>query len=417
MKRSPLVVIFVTVLIDLIGFGIVIPVLPRYAELFHGSVREIGLLVVCYSLMQFIFSPILGGLSDTYGRRPVLLFSIIGAGFSYIIVGLAQSLAMLFIGRTLAGIMGANLSTAQAYIADVTAPEERAKGMGLIGAAFGLGFVAGPMLGGLLYTVNEHLPFFFTAGLSFANAGLLYFVLPETVTPDHPARARAGGNRLSALFGAFNQARLALVTLLYFLLVTAFSMMTTAFVPFTQYRFGYGPRENGGVFFLIGLTAAIFQGLLIGRLVKRFGEIKLAIAGTLILLAGFLAVPFLSPLHTGALAALLFCAASFAIGNGLTSTTLASLASKSVGPEEQGRVLGMTQGFASLARVAGPGLVSVLSFSAAAANSLHLDDHSVLRTFWAAAGITLLAALLAFYFASRYATEPATSTGAATAGA
>ena len=397
MKRSPLLVIFITVFIDLIGFGIVIPVLPRYAESFNASIREIGLLVVSYSLMQFIFSPILGGMSDKRGRRPILLVSIIGAGFSYIIVGLAHSLVLLFVGRILAGIMGANISTAQAYIADVTKPEERARGMGLIGAAFGLGFVFGPALGGLLYTVSPNLPFFFTAGLSFANAVLLYFVLPETITPDHPARMSAGGNRFSVLSGTFGQARLILVILLYFLVVTAFSMMTTAFVPFTQYRFAFEPLQNGYLFLFIGLVAAIFQGALIGRLVKRFGETALLIIGGLILLGSFLLVP-----HTIALAGLLICAGSFAIGNGLATTTLTSLASKSVGPAEQGRILGLTQSFASLGRVIGPGLVSLLFYSKIATNALHVDDASVRLTFWTAAAIMLATVILAVYFARYY---------------
>lgn len=403
MKRSPLLVIFITVFIDLIGFGIVIPVLPRYAETFNASVREISWLVVCYSLMQFIFSPILGAWSDRIGRRPILLVSIIGAGLSYILVGFAHSLALVFIGRTIAGIMGANLSTAQAYIADVTTPEERARGMGLIGAAFGLGFVFGPALGGLLYTVSPGLPFFFTAGLSLANALLLYFVLPETITPDHPARSQERRSRWQIMSSAFTQGRLALVILLYFMVVTAFSMMTTAFVPFTQYRFEFGPLQNGYLFLFIGIIASVFQGLLIGKLVKRFGETALLIVGGAMLAGGFLLAP--QTLH---LAGLLFCAGLFAIGNGLGTTTLTSLASKSVGPMEQGSVLGLTQSFASLARVVGPGLVSVLSYSALATNALHLDDASVRRTFWTAAAIMLLTIVLSVYFARAYATRQET---------
>src|ERR1044072_2717666 len=189
MKRSPLVVIFTTVFIDLVGFGIVIPVLPFYAEgtRFNASPRIVGLLFASYSLMQLIFSPVLGRLSDKHGRRPVLLISIIGTGIGFLILGFANTLWLLFLGRILDGITGENIPTAKAYIADVTTKENRAKGMGLIGAAFGLGFVFGPAIGGILSRCGIDAPFLFAGGLAFANAILLYFTLPETVTPDHPA--------------------------------------------------------------------------------------------------------------------------------------------------------------------------------------------------------------------------------------
>ena len=189
MKRSPLIVIFTTVFIDLIGFGIVIPVLPFYAEgtIFNATPRTVGFLFASYSIMQLIFSPILGRLSDKYGRRPVLFVSIIGTGVGFLIIGFANTLWMLFVGRILDGITGGNISTAQAYIADITTKENRAKGMGLIGAAFGLGFILGPALGGILSRWGIHVPFFFAGALCFANAILLYFTLPETVTKDHPA--------------------------------------------------------------------------------------------------------------------------------------------------------------------------------------------------------------------------------------
>src|SRR5215218_4243096 len=197
MKRSPLVVIFTTVFIDLVGFGIVIPVLPFYAEgtRFNASPRVVGLLFASYSLMQLIFSPILGRLSDKHGRRPVLLASIIGTGIGFLVLGFANTLPLLFVGRILDGITGGNISTAQAYIADTTTPEDRAKGMGLIGAAFGLGFIFGPAIGGILSRWGIHVPFFFAAALCFGNALLLYFTLPETVTPDHPAKNAAAGGR------------------------------------------------------------------------------------------------------------------------------------------------------------------------------------------------------------------------------
>src|ERR687890_465531 len=190
MKRSPLIVIFTTVFIDLVGFGIVIPVLPFYAEgtAFNATPRIVGLLFASYSVMQLIFSPILGGLSDKYGRRPVLLLSIIGTGIGFLVLGFATTLFMLFVGRILDGITGGNISTAQAYIADITTTENRAKGMGLIGAAFGLGFIFGPAIGGILskwdlnagglHVPGIAVPFLFAGCLSLANATLLYFVLP-----------------------------------------------------------------------------------------------------------------------------------------------------------------------------------------------------------------------------------------------
>ena len=197
MKRSPLLVIFITVFIDLIGFGIVIPVLPYYAEgtRFGATPREVGLLFASYSVMQLFFAPVLGRLSDKYGRRPVLLFSLLGTCVGFLILGFATTLWMLFVGRIIDGISGGNISTAQAYIADVTTKENRAKGMGLIGAAFGLGFVFGPAIGGVLSRWGIHVPFLFAGGLAFANAVLLYFTLPETITPDHPARASAATGR------------------------------------------------------------------------------------------------------------------------------------------------------------------------------------------------------------------------------
>src|SRR4030095_13748012 len=174
----------------------VIPVLPFYAQgAFNATPRTVGILFASYSVMQLIFSPILGNLSDKYGRRPVLLVSIIGTGIGFLILGLAKTITMLFIGRILDGITGGNISTAQAYMADITPKENRAKAMGLIGAAFGLGFIFGPAIGGILSRWGIHVPFFFAAALCFANALLLYFTLPETVTPDHPAKNSAAGGR------------------------------------------------------------------------------------------------------------------------------------------------------------------------------------------------------------------------------
>ena len=180
---KPIIIIFVTILIDLIGFGIVIPVLPYYVEgdAFRATPLELGLIVASYSIMQFIFSPIFGSLSDKYGRRPILFFSLLGTSAGFLIVGLATTLWMIFAGRILDGITGGNISTAQAYIADVTSRKNRAKGMGLIGAAFGLGFVLGPAIGGILSKYGNEVPFLFAGGMAFVNAIALYFLLPESL--------------------------------------------------------------------------------------------------------------------------------------------------------------------------------------------------------------------------------------------
>jgi len=415
MKRSPLIVIFTTVFIDLVGFGIVIPVLPFYAEgtTFNATPRTVGLLFASYSIMQLIFSPVLGGLSDRFGRRPVLFISIIGTGIGFLILGLANTLALLFIGRILDGITGGNISTAQAYIADITTKENRAKGMGLIGAAFGLGFIFGPAIGGILSRWGIHGPFFFAAGLCFANALLLYFTLPETVTPDHPARVSATrGRGISQLIRSLKQPRLAFVLVIYFMFVVAFSIMTTSFSLYVMFRFGYDAQHTGYIFAYVGLISVIVQGGLIGRLVKRFGELPLVVFGALCFSLSLFAVPYVGP-AAGGLAGLLIGGGVFALGNSLATPALTSLASKSVGESEQGTVLGVTQSVASLARAVGPSLAAVLINSRAAhvgadGQPHYMSDYSLFITFWTAAAIMFVAFLLAVYFVRKtYTTEAA----------
>jgi DHA1 family tetracycline resistance protein-like MFS transporter len=405
MKRSPLVVIFTTVFIDLVGFGIVIPVLPFYAEgtRFNATPRTVGFLFASYSIMQLIFSPILGRLSDKHGRRPVLLISIIGTGIGFLILGFATTLWMLFVGRILDGITGGNISTAQAYIADITTKEERAKGMGLLGAAFGLGFIFGPAIGGILSQWGVAVPFLFAAGLCFANATLLYFTLPETVTADHPARTSAAGGRgLSQLIQSLRQPRLGFVLIVYFMFIVAFSIMTTTFSLYTMFRFGYDAKHNGYLFAYVGILAVIIQGGLIGRLVKRFGELPLVIVGALFFAASLFAVPFVGP-NAGGLLALLIGGGIFSAGNSLATPSLTSLASKTAGRGEQGGVLGVTQSVASLARAVGPALAaflihSTIAYQGADGKSHFMSDRSLFVTFWTGAGIMFLAFLLAVYF-------------------
>ena len=393
---KPLIIIFLTILIDLIGFGIVIPLLTFYAEEFNATPFDIGLLVSSYSLMQFIFSPILGGLSDKYGRRPILFLSIIGSGIGYLMMGLAGSLLMIYAGRIFGGITAGNLSTAQAYIADVTTRENRAKGMGLFGMAFGLGFILGPALAGILSKFGIHVPFYFAAGLSFANAILLYFVLPESRKPGDTTEIVKRKNRIAELVEVFKDTRFTTLTLQYFLLVTAFSMMTTSFAYYTSFKFGYNAEQTGYLLAFVGLMAVIMQGGLLGTLVKKFGEAKLVVFGCFMLVISFAIVPFVGK-DSGGLWALLAGVACFALGNSMASPSLTSLASKNANDFEQGKVLGIMQSAASLARVIGPLLCGILLNNALQ----QVDNSTLMRNFWAAAVIMLIALLVSIYYLSQ----------------
>ena len=326
MNRSPVVVIFTTVFIDLVGFGIVIPVLPFYAQgtSFNATPRTVGILFASYSVMQLIFSPILGNLSDKYGRRPVLLLSIIGTGIGFLILGLATTITMLFIGRILDGITGGNISTAQAYMADITSEENRAKAMGMIGAAFGLGFIFGPAIGGILSRWGIHVPFFFAAALCFANATLLYFGLPETIDTKNAAKDPVRRGRLRDARSALKEPKLLFLLVIYFLFIMAFSIMTSSFSFYTMFRFGYDAQETGYLFAYVGLIAVIIQGGLMGRLVKRFGEVPLVIIGALCFAISLFAVPFVGP-AAGGLAGLLIGGGVFSMGNSLATPALTSL--------------------------------------------------------------------------------------------
>jgi DHA1 family tetracycline resistance protein-like MFS transporter len=280
--------------------------------------------------------------------------------------------------------------------------------MGLIGAAFGLGFIFGPAIGGILSRWGVHVPFLFAGALSLANATLLYFVLPETVGPGHPARASAAAGRWSQLASALGRPSLAFVLGIYFLFVTAFSVMTSSFGLFTLYRFGFDAHDTGWIFAFVGVVGAVVQGGLIGRLVKAFGEPPLVIAGALLFTVSLVLIPLTGP-GTGMLA-LLSLGALFALGNGLATPSLTSLASKSAGAGEQGGVLGVTQSVASIARAVGPLVSAALIYSAVSTvghdgRPHNMSDRSVELTFWAAAAIMFFAFLLASYFARAYASE------------
>src|SRR5215510_9229032 len=341
-SRSPLVIIFITVLIDLIGFGIVIPVLPLYAKNFHASETVTGLLLAVYSLMNFIFSPILGRLSDRVGRRPVLFLSIVGTSVGFLVMGLANTLWLLFVARIIDGITGGNISTAQAYIADITPPEQRSRSMCIIGAAFGLGFIFGPALGGVLSSISLAAPFLFSAGLAAANAVALYFFLPESLSAEHRSEARR--STVDQLFKEAGNWQLGAIFATYFFGTIAFAMLTATYSLFTARRFHLDATHNGYIFAVMGVIGVLIQGIFLGRFIKVLNEKLLTVIGAGLLALGMFMLPMSYHFRN-----LFFASAAIALGNSLLTPILNGLASKSVGPAWQGRVLGTLQSVASLA--------------------------------------------------------------------
>ncbi len=347
--RATVGVVFLIVFIDLVGFGIVIPILPLYAEDLHGSPLELGLLMAAFSAMQFVFAPILGRLSDRFGRRPVLLLSLLGSVVGYVLFGLAGSMAMLFASRIVDGISGANVSTAQAVIADITGPEDRARGMGLVGMAFGLGFVFGPAVGGTLVGIAEWLPGFAAAGMSALAFVLAWWLLPETLSPEARERARRTPLDLRALARAVAHPNLGLALAAVFLVIFAFANFETTFAQLARLRLGLGKRGVAYLFVYVGVLAAAVQGGLVGRLARRLGEGRLVAAGTF---TAFLTLGFLPYLDR--LGPVLVTLAALALGQGLAGPSLSALTSKLVGPDEVGGVMGIYQSLSSLGRIVGP---------------------------------------------------------------
>ncbi|MEE8123077.1 MAG: MFS transporter [Alphaproteobacteria bacterium] len=348
--------LFLTVFIDLVGFGIIIPFLPFFAEHFAASPDVVTLLIAVFPLTQFLFAPLWGRLSDRMGRKPVLLMTLAGLFASYIWLGLSQGLWMLFAARAFAGAMAGNIAVAQAYVADVTPSERRAEGLGRIGAAFGLGFLLGPAIGGVLagpdpQNPNILLPALAAAAMTATAFCFALAFLEETVGADVRAEAKGAPpvNRIALMTEALRRPRLGVLLAMLFLLPFTFSGLESTLALWTEREFGWGAQQNGYVYSYLGLIAVVTQGGLIGPLTRHLGEKRLLVLGPALIGLGFASIP-LAP-------ALFLTLAAFGLvvlGVSIANPTIYSLISQQAGRDERGRFLGVAQSTASLARIAGP---------------------------------------------------------------
>ena len=350
--RSPLAIVFVTVFLDLVGFGIVIPLLPLYAGRFGAGPVAVAWLLAVYSLMQFLFAPWWGRVSDRVGRRPILLLGLFGSAASYLAFGLAGSLPVLFLARAASGFAGANVGVAQAYVADVTTPENRARGMGMIGAAFGLGFIFGPAIGGVLSTWGAAVPFFGAAAVTLANALLATVRLPESLPPERRSAHPHGfglAERARAFFGAGTPPRLRAIYAAAFFATVAFAAMEGTFSLWADARWHLPRHGISYLFAYIGVVSVIAQGGIVGRLAPRIGAGRTAAGGIALIAVGLVGIA-LAP----SIALLLPALALLALGHGTASPSLSTLISHQGGPGDQGRLLGVNQSLSALGRVLGP---------------------------------------------------------------
>jgi multidrug resistance protein len=374
-------VLFLTVFFDLLGFGIVIPFLPMYAGRLGIGAAGVGLLLAIYSLMQLVCAPILGRISDRIGRRPIIMLGLAGSSLGYLIYGTADTFASLLASRALHGMCAATVPTAQAYVADTTSEAERTKGMGMIGAAFGLGFVLGPALGGMLGHASLRTPVFIASALTFANLLFAYLRLPESHRPEPGLRldfARIAAP-LVTLPRDISRHRLARLFTVAFLVTFALAALEATFALMIPVVYGYGAFGVGALLALAGLVQALAQGYLVGRLAAKFGEARLLPVGLAALAVG------LAPLASaGSRALMAMLLALLSLGYGLSSPSISSLISRRTARHLQGEVLGVNQSALSLARIFGP-----------LAGGLVYDWFGPAAPYFGGAGVAVLALVLA----------------------
>ncbi len=351
MIRSPLCLMALTLFIDFAGFGIILPLLPFWAQRFGAGPVAVGLVLTIYALAQFLFAPVLGTLSDRYGRRPIILAALLTEALSLALSALAGSLFILLIARFIGGLGASNIGSAQAVVADVTPAEGRARGMGLVGAAIGLGFVVGPALGGVLAPLGTAVPFWVAMLVALANALLVLRFLPETRwIGTTRASASPAAHGTGMILAGWRQvlrhpvvARLVAVNLLF---TGAFSAMEAVFVLFTQHTFGWTAMQNGYVFTYIGVLIVLMQGCLVGRLARRWGERRLLLAGLGVLASGLAFLPWSAHLPQ-----LLIALGLVSLGDAAVTPMVSALLSFASPQQARGETLGLAQALAALAQV------------------------------------------------------------------
>ena len=358
-----MIFILITVFIDVLGIGIIIPILPELIKEFAGGSttvagRWFGVLAATYAVTQFFFAPLLGAISDRVGRRPVILISLFGLGIDYIIMGFAPSIAWLFVGRLLAGVMGASITTANAYIADVSGPENRARNFGLIGVAFGLGFIFGPALGGILGGIDLRLPFFAAAGLALVNWLYGFFVLPESLLPENRDEFRwAKANPVGSVAVLRSYPLVAGLAFSFIFMVLAQRGLETVWVLYTGHKFGWDAQANGLSLALVGIMATIVQGGMVQPVIKRFGERRAILGGLVIAVITYLGYG----LATAGWMLLAFIV--FGSIGGVAGPAIQGLVAGTVAPHDQGKVQGAIQSLMSLTAIVAPLLFTAGLFS------------------------------------------------------
>lgn len=353
-RRAGLGFIFTAVIIDTLGAGLIIPVLPRLINSFEGldlafASSFYGFLVALYALLSFAFASAVGSLSDRFGRRPVLLLSLLGLGLDYVIIALAPTLAWLVVGRVLAGVFGATETAAMAYVADISRPEERAKNFGLIGAAFGLGFIVGPLLGGVLGGIDLRLPFWCAAAFSLLNVLYGLFVLPESLAPEYRRPFRwARANPVGSLLALRRFPDVLTLVGVYTLTRLSLNGLIGVFVLYTSYRFGWSVTEVGVSLAITGVALAVVQGALVGPVVKRFGEGRTALSGLTLSVLSYVLYGLADDTWV------FYAAIVLSSSGGLVAPAVQGAISSRVAPEEQGLLQGALAGINNLANVAAP---------------------------------------------------------------